>query len=163
MPSLSIDPTRFNETRKSPTDDISRKSKDNQDTHMRNSDDVILTREHKIDDSEHGTSDIIFSQKLIVRDTNLTPSVPSQTNNQVLNFKRFKKMATESGNDFHNLVPFSKHPYKGSEYENEEIAQSVKEEKKRKQRENIAEDLFNKTKAKQRGAAGFLQGILTRR
>ncbi|GKC02808.1 hypothetical protein Tco_0994418 [Tanacetum coccineum] len=55
-------------------------------------------------------------------------------------------MATEFGNDFHNLVPLSKHPYKGSEYENEEIAQSMKEEKKRKQRENIAEDLFNKTK-----------------
>ncbi|GJW71636.1 putative reverse transcriptase domain-containing protein, partial [Tanacetum coccineum] len=36
----------------------------------------------------------------------------------------------------------------GSEYENEVIAQSVKEEKKRKQRENIAEDLFNKTKVK---------------
>ncbi|PWA59004.1 nijmegen breakage syndrome 1 [Artemisia annua] len=163
MPSLSVDPTKFNEPRKSPTDDISTKSKDDQDTRMRNSDDVILTGEHKIDDSEHGTSDIVFSQNLIVRDTNLTPSGPSQTNNQVLNFKRFKKMATESGNDFHNLVPFSKHPYKGSEYDNEEIAQSVKEEKKRKQRENIAEDLFNKTKAKQRGVAGFLQGILTRR
>lgn len=87
-------------------------------------------------------------------------------------------MATESGNGFYNLVPFSKHPYKydnmssfclyslyvillmkletvivfliyvqicgrGSEYEDDGIAESLKEEKKRKQREAVAEDLFN--------------------
>lgn len=35
---------------------------------------------------------------------------------------------------------------RGSEYENEGVAESVKEEKKRKQSEAIADDLFNNAK-----------------
>lgn len=80
---------------------------------------------------------------------------------------------TPSGNSFNSLVPFSKFPYKcerhcqpfsvlcwclcssskgflssvlcyrDSDYGNEEVAESVKEEKRRKQLEAIAEDLFN--------------------
>ncbi|KAJ0445597.1 putative transcription factor interactor and regulator FHA-SMAD family [Helianthus annuus] len=151
---MEIDPTKFNVDKDTSVDDVSAKSKDGQN------DDGMLPRERKIDvdeGSEMGTSDVVFSQDLIVRNSNSQPSY--QTNHQVLNFKRFKKMATESGIGFHNLVPFSKHPYKGSEYENEEVAESLKEEKKRKQREAVAEDLFNNAKAKQRGAAGFLSGL----
>ncbi|KAK9074846.1 hypothetical protein SSX86_003165 [Deinandra increscens subsp. villosa] len=150
---VEIATKKFNIDKNTIIDDSSAKSKDDQ------KDDGMLTREHKIDDDEDsgiGTSDVIFSQDLIIRNASLQPS---PTNNQVLNFKRFKKMANESRNGFHDLVPFSRHPYKGSEYENEGVAESLKEEKKRKQREAVAEDLFNKTKAKQRGAAGFISGL----
>ncbi|KAI7744529.1 hypothetical protein M8C21_016203 [Ambrosia artemisiifolia] len=150
---MEIDPTKFNDDKNTIIDDITAKSEDGQN------DDGMLTREHKIDvdeDGQMGTSDVIFSQDLIVRNAN---SQPFQTNNQVMNFKRFKKMASESGNGFHNLVPFSKHPYKGSEYEDEGVAESLKEEKQRKQREAVAEDLFNNARAKQRGAAGFISGL----
>ncbi|KAI3699273.1 hypothetical protein L2E82_43476 [Cichorium intybus] len=125
----------------------------------------IATNDTKDDEiiTQNGISDVIFSQDLIIRDTNLLSSVPSPTKNQVLDFKRFKKMETQSGNSFHNLVPFSKNPYKGSEYENEGVAESLKEERKRKQTEAIAEDLFNNAKAKKRGAAGFIQGLFNRR
>ncbi|KAI3712742.1 hypothetical protein L1987_71307 [Smallanthus sonchifolius] len=121
---MEIDSTKVNVDKNTTTDDISAKSKDGQ------KDDGMLTREHKTydgEDAEIGTSDVIFSQDLIIRSANLQPS---STSNQVLNFKQFKKMATESGNGFFNLVPFSKHPYKGSEYENEGVAESLKEEKK---------------------------------
>ncbi|KAI3699240.1 hypothetical protein L2E82_43401 [Cichorium intybus] len=125
----------------------------------------IATNDTKDDEiiTQNGISDVIFSQDLIIRDTNLQSSVPSPTKNQVLDFKRFKKMETQSGNSFHNLVPFSKNPYKGSEYENEGVAESLKEERKRKQTEAIAEDLFNNAKAKKRGVAGFIQGLFNRR
>ncbi|KAL7609086.1 hypothetical protein Lser_V15G12135 [Lactuca serriola] len=125
----------------------------------------IATNDTKDDEITpvNGISDVIFSQDLIIRDTNLPSSLPSPTKNQVLDFKRFKKMETQSGNSFYNLVPFSKNPYKGSEYENEGVAESVKEEKKRKQSEAIADDLFNNAKAKKRGAAGFIQGLFNRR
>nr|XP_043640191.1 nijmegen breakage syndrome 1 protein [Erigeron canadensis]XP_043640192.1 nijmegen breakage syndrome 1 protein [Erigeron canadensis]XP_043640193.1 nijmegen breakage syndrome 1 protein [Erigeron canadensis] len=152
-----INTTKFDDQGNTTTYDTILKSKESQ------RDDKSLIQVRKTDDADLGTSTIIFSQDLIIRDTNLLSSVPSQTNNLVLNFKRFRKMGTESGNSLHNIVPFSKHPYKGSEYENEEVAESLKEEKKRKQREAVAEDLFNKTKAKQRGAAGFLSGLFTGR
>ncbi|XP_071702736.1 nibrin homolog [Rutidosis leptorrhynchoides] len=139
--SNSTSPKKSDDRRNTTTYGFSAKPKDSPKN------DGISMREHKIDDdydTQLGTSDVIFSQDLIIRDSNV--SVPTPTNNEVLNFKRFKKMETESGNGFYNLVPFSKHPYKGSEYDNEEVAESLKEEKKRKQREAIADDLFNKTK-----------------
>ncbi|KAJ0027464.1 hypothetical protein Pint_35986 [Pistacia integerrima] len=43
-----------------------------------------------------------------------------------------------------------------------EMVESVKEEKKRKQAEAIAEDLFNNEKGRKRGVAGSLHGLLTR-
>ncbi|XP_076954972.1 nibrin homolog [Bidens hawaiensis] len=147
---VEAESAKVNVDQRTITDDISAKSKDDQQN-----DDGMLTREHKIDDhedSEMGTSDVIFSQDLIIRNAKLT-------DNQVLNYKRFKKMADKSGNGFHNLVPFSKHPYKGSEYEDDGVAESLMEEKKRKQREAVAEDLFNNARAKQRGAAGFVSGL----
>ncbi|XP_024973759.1 nijmegen breakage syndrome 1 protein isoform X2 [Cynara cardunculus var. scolymus] len=157
----SINSTKPDDQINTTTDNINAKANDDQVTCLHDRDDGISTRDRKTDDAEIGNSDVIFSQDLIIRDTNLLPSLPSPTKNQVVNFKRFKKMETESGNSFYNLVPFSKHPYKGSEYENEGVAESLKEEKKRKQREAVAEDLFNNAKAKQRGAAGFLKGLFT--
>ncbi|KAI3665219.1 hypothetical protein L6452_43842 [Arctium lappa] len=157
----SIDPTKLDDHRNTTADDIIAKAKDDQVTCLHDRDDGISTRDRKTEDAEIGNSDVIFSQDLIIRDANTLPSLPSSMENQVVNFKRFKKMEIESGNSFYNLVPFSKHPYKGSEYENEEVAESLKEEKKRKQREAVAEDLFNNAKAKQRGAAGFLKGLFT--
>ncbi|XP_021892000.1 nijmegen breakage syndrome 1 protein isoform X2 [Carica papaya] len=116
----------------------------------------------KFDESEDGNLDIIYSQDLIVRDSKLTLTVSSMANKEVVNFKRFRKMHTEPGNSFGSLIPFSKYPYKDSDYENGTMAESVKEEKKRKQMEAIAEDLFNSEKGRRRGVAGSIHGLLTR-
>ncbi|PIA35436.1 hypothetical protein AQUCO_03500066v1 [Aquilegia coerulea] len=105
--------------------------------------------------------DILYSQDLIVRDMNKPASVHSR-NIGGINFKCFRKRETPSGNSFKNLVPFSKYPYRESDYGNEEVAEHVKEEKKRKQIEAIAEDLFNNDKAKRRKADGSLQGLMIR-
>ncbi|KAJ8428958.1 hypothetical protein Cgig2_003289 [Carnegiea gigantea] len=48
-----------------------------------------------------------------------------------------------------------------SDYD-KEISEYVKEEKKRKQMEAVAEDLFNTEKGRRRGVAGSLQGLLRR-
>ncbi|RZC71386.1 hypothetical protein C5167_034570 [Papaver somniferum] len=70
---------------------------------------------------------------------------------------------TESGNSYRCLIPFSKNPYRESEYGSEEVAEHVKEEKKRKQMEAISEDLFNNDKSRRRGAAGTsIRELLTR-
>lgn len=126
-----------------------------------NSSGMIAIRE-KVDESEDANLDIIYSQDLIVRNSKLTLTVSSTANREVVNFKRFRKMNIESGNSFGCLIPFSKYPYKDSDYENGEMAESVKEEKKRKQMEAIAEDLFNSEKGRRRGVAGSLHGLLTR-
>lgn len=54
----------------------------------------IATNDTKDDEITpvNGISDVIFSQDLIIRDTNLPSSLPSPTKNQVLDFKRFKKV-----------------------------------------------------------------------
>lgn len=93
----SVNPTKFDDRKNSTADDIGAKSKDDEYTHLLKRDDGISTRAHKTDDTELGTSDVIFSQDLIVRDTNLPPFTPSPTNNLVLNFKRFKKVSYEGG------------------------------------------------------------------
>ncbi|KAJ6753230.1 hypothetical protein OIU79_026133 [Salix purpurea] len=41
------------------------------------------------------------------------------------------------------------------------MLESVKEEKRRKQMEAVAEDLFNTVKGRRRGVAGSLHGLLT--
>ncbi|XP_043696191.1 nijmegen breakage syndrome 1 protein isoform X2 [Telopea speciosissima] len=126
----------------------------------------VITRRDKVDESEtfkNQFSDIVFSQDLIVKDTQMPASVYSITNNRVVNFKRFRKRETRSGNSFTDLIPFSKDPYEESDYGGEDVVEYVKEEKKRKQMEAIAEDLFNSEKVKKRGTTGSLHGFLTRR
>ncbi|KAL2528130.1 Nijmegen breakage syndrome 1 protein [Forsythia ovata] len=121
-----------------------------------------MSRKDNIYKSESEKLDIIYSQALIVRDSKLPAPGHSSTSSAIANFKLFRKMRTPSGNSFNNLIPFSKYPYEESDYGNEDVAESVKEEKKRKQMEAIAEDLFNTEKGRRR-AAGPLHGNFARR
>ncbi|KAL6959724.1 Mre11 complex subunit Nbs1 [Sarracenia purpurea var. burkii] len=142
---------------------VDRLESSNPDISSSDRDSTIMARRDQIDEPESGNPDIIYSQNLIVRDTNLPVSDHSSTDNGVANFKCFRKSRTLiPGNSFDNFIPFSKYPYKDSDYGSEEVVESVKEEKKRKQMESIAEDLFNNEKARKRGAAGSLLGIFTR-
>ncbi|XP_027331776.1 nijmegen breakage syndrome 1 protein isoform X2 [Abrus precatorius] len=136
---------------------------DTQATNINSDNGGIKVRKDKVDDYESGNSDIVYSQYLVVRDTNIhiTSSISTVPNKSVPNFKRFRKAQTQSGNSFDNLVPFAKYPYKDSEYGNDEMAEFVKEEKRRKKMEAVADDLFNSEKARRRGTAGSLRGILT--
>nr|GMC57388.1 nijmegen breakage syndrome 1 protein [Ipomoea batatas] len=106
--------------------------------------DIEMSKRSEID-LKSGNSDIIFSQELIIREQNLPASVNSSTNG-VANFKRFRKRTAQSGNSFNSLIPFSNDPYKESDYDNEEVVESIKEERRRKQMEARAEDLFNDEK-----------------
>ncbi|GFZ09478.1 nijmegen breakage syndrome 1 [Actinidia rufa] len=110
-------------------------------------DNTITARRDHVDEPESGNPDIIYSQILIVRDTNVPISDYSSLDTGVPNFKCFKKV---------NCL------YLDSDYGSEEVVESVKEEKKRKQMEAIAEDLFNNERGRKRGVAGSLHGILTR-
>ncbi|KAK1273872.1 hypothetical protein QJS04_geneDACA019195 [Acorus gramineus] len=77
----------------------------------------VIQRRDKDRDSEaleHQNPDIIYSQDLIVRSTDLPTPIASTLNNGVVNFKCFKKRETVSGNSFRNLILFSKDPYKES-------------------------------------------------
>lgn len=112
--------------------------------------------------SDH-SSDIIYSQDLIVRDTK--GAAPARSKNTgVINFKCFRKRETPCGNSFENLIPFAQNPYRESDYGNEKVAEHVREENKRKQLEALAEDLFHNEKAKRRKAGGdsSIRGILSR-
>ncbi|XP_019456824.1 PREDICTED: nijmegen breakage syndrome 1 protein [Lupinus angustifolius] len=141
-------------------DGVSVKS-DTNVTSIRDSGVDIKVMKDKVDDHESGNSDIIYSQNLVVRDTNVDTNRSTVPNSSIPNFKRFRKGQTQSGNSFDNLVPYAKYPYKDSDYGNDEdIIESVKEEKRRKQREAVAEDLFNNEKARRRGTGGSLRGIL---
>ncbi|GAV61712.1 FHA domain-containing protein [Cephalotus follicularis] len=122
----------------------------------------ITARRDKFDESETGNIDIIYSQDLMVRHLNIPANISSAAKNEVLNFKRFRKTNTQSGNSFNNLIPFSKYPYKDSECRTEEMAECVKEEKKRKQREAMAEDLFNNEKGRRGRVSASLHGYLIR-
>ncbi|KAL0292310.1 UNVERIFIED_CONTAM: Nijmegen breakage syndrome 1 protein [Sesamum radiatum] len=121
-----------------------------------------VTRKDKGHASESENLDIIYSQDLIVREPSLPQSGHSSLNGAAINFKRFRKTSAPSGNSFNNLIPFSKYPYEESDYGNEDVAESVKEEKKRKQMEAIADDLFNNEKGRKRGASGSLRELFAR-
>ncbi|GAB4845950.1 Mre11 complex subunit Nbs1 [Ancistrocladus abbreviatus] len=86
-----------------------------------------------------------------------------KTNSVEHNDRTVIRTAIQSRNSFNNLVPFAKHPYTDSDYESKEVIEYVREEKKRKQMEAIAEDLFNNEKARRRGALGSLRGLLISR
>ncbi|XP_011096908.1 nijmegen breakage syndrome 1 protein isoform X2 [Sesamum indicum] len=131
-------------------------------TSLRDRNEGNVTRKDKGHASESENLDIIYSQDLIVREPNLPQSGPSSLNGAAINFKRFRKTSAPSGNSFNNLIPFSKYPYEESDYGNEDVAESVKEEKKRKQMEAIADDLFNNEKGRKRGASGSLRELFAR-
>ncbi|XP_051113463.1 nibrin homolog isoform X2 [Andrographis paniculata] len=115
-------------------------------TWSRGQNEEIMLRKDRENLSESENLDIIYSEELIVRASYLPQSVHSSSSAASVNFKCFRKRNLPSGNSFSNLIPFSKYPYEESDYGNESVAESVKEEKKRKQMEAIAEDLFNNEK-----------------
>lgn len=117
---------------------------------------------NRLESSSDQSSDVIYSQDLIVRHTNKAAPVRSK-NVGAINFKCFRKREAPCGNSFENLIPFSSNPYRESDYGNEEVAEHVREEKKRKQLEAIAEDLFHNEKTKRRKAGdSSIRGILSR-
>ncbi|EEF36478.1 Nibrin, putative [Ricinus communis] len=122
----------------------------------------MTAKREKVDEPESANSDIIYSQNLIIRDWQLPVRI-SSTNERFIDFKRFKKKQTQSGNSFNNLIPFSKYSYKDSDPGNQEMLHSMKEERKRKQMEAIAEDLFNSEKGRRRGGAGSICSLLSHR
>ncbi|XP_031738592.1 nijmegen breakage syndrome 1 protein isoform X6 [Cucumis sativus] len=128
---------------------------------VKNSCSDIEMRKDKINESDSRNIDIIFSQNLIVQHAT-KPSTLVTAENNGINFKRFRKTQTHSGNSFNNLVPFDKYPYKDNGDGREEIAESLKEERRRKETEAIAEDLFHNEKGRRRGMAGSLQELFTR-
>ncbi|KAF8059769.1 hypothetical protein N665_1224s0012 [Sinapis alba] len=133
------------------------------DTEMKDvySCDVTIRRREHNDEPECGNSEVIYTQHLIVRDLRSIRNVRSTEVEGVVDFKRFRKGNVISGNSFSSLIPFAKDPYK--EYDTGgEVTDFMKEEKKRKQREAVAEDLFNNEKARKRGTAGSIRGFLSR-
>ncbi|CAL9219329.1 unnamed protein product [Arabidopsis halleri] len=126
----------------------------------KNSGDSVTIRRDRNDEAETGNSEIIYTQDLIVRDLRSTRNVQSTGGEGVVDFKRFRKGNVTCGNSFSSLIPFAKDPYK--EYDSGDVTDFMKEEKKRKQMEAIAEDLFNTEKARKRGTAGSIRGFLTR-
>ncbi|XP_017431016.1 nibrin homolog isoform X3 [Vigna angularis] len=119
-----------------------------------NDNDGVKVKKDKVDDNETGNSDVVYSQNLIVRDTDIRNSISSSPNSSFPNFKCFRKAHTQSGNSFDNLVPFSKYPYKDSDCGDDEMSELAKEEKRRKKMEAVADDLFNNDKARKRATAG---------
>ncbi|XP_022759411.1 nijmegen breakage syndrome 1 protein isoform X3 [Durio zibethinus] len=51
----------------------------------------LIARRNKADKSEDGSSNIVYSQDLIVRDVNITSTSSYRTDNGVINYKRFRK------------------------------------------------------------------------
>ncbi|KAL6521436.1 Mre11 complex subunit Nbs1 [Orobanche gracilis] len=137
------------------------KSDDEYMTSSRNIDEEgIAMRKGKVIASENENVDIIYSQDLVVRDSNKPQPRHSSINDAAVDFKRFRKMNAPSGNSFSNLIPFSKYSYEDdADYGNKNVAESIKEEKKRKQMESIAEDLFINERGRRRAASGSLHGL----
>lgn len=129
---------------------------------FKNSYSDVEMRKDKIDESDNRNIDIIFSQNLIVQYAMKPSSIVTAENSGITNFKRFRKTETHSGNSFYDLVPFDKYPYKDNGDGKEEIAESLKEERRRKETEAIAEDLFHNEKGRRRGMVGSLKELFTR-
>jgi len=111
-----------------------------------------VPKDENLDISRDGACDIIFSQDLVVKRPHR--SAPAASTEGGVNFKRFRKRETVSGNSFKDLVPFARDPYRESDYDGSTMTDFMREEKQRKQMEAIAEDLFNNAKSKKRAAAG---------
>jgi nijmegen breakage syndrome protein 1 len=70
------------------------KSKDSCGMSYRDGSCGMTIRIDKVDESECGNLDILFSQDLVVRDMKIPSCVSTTTNNGVLNFKKFRKVMT---------------------------------------------------------------------
>lgn len=150
----SIEEIKFDEAPAMPKSDMFTSSNDRND--------IVTAKRDRDDKPEFGNVDVIYSQMLIVRDTirNSPASIDLSCDNGVPNFKCFRKSRMPSGNSFNNLIPYAKNPYKESDY-GSEVVESVKEEKKRKQMEAMAEEMFNNDKARKRGVSGSLTAMFS--
>ncbi|XP_047095978.1 nijmegen breakage syndrome 1 protein [Lolium rigidum] len=118
-------------------------------------------KDENLGTSGEETCHVIFSQNLIVKRV-LRPARAASAKTGGINFKRFKKRETVSGNSFRALIPFAREPYRESDQEKGTLTDFMREEKRRKQMESIAEDLFNNQKPKKKAAAGSsIQTLLT--
>uniref|UniRef100_A0A0D3HEY3 Nibrin homolog n=1 Tax=Oryza barthii TaxID=65489 RepID=A0A0D3HEY3_9ORYZ len=104
-------------------------------------------------DSRDETCHVIYTQNLVVKSI-LQSARAESIETGGINFKRFRKRGAASGNSFKDLIPYSREPYRESDYERGTVTDFMREEKKRRQMEAIAEDLFNNAKPKKKAAAG---------
>ncbi|KAL5230321.1 hypothetical protein ABZP36_029097 [Zizania latifolia] len=114
-------------------------------------------------DSRDETCHVIYRQDLVVKSVlQSVHAMPIEIGGS--NFKRFRKRETMSGNSFKDLIPYSREPYRESDYERGTVTDFMREEKKRRQMEAVAEDLFNNLKSKKKAAVGSsIHTILTGR
>ncbi|KAF0930205.1 hypothetical protein E2562_030852 [Oryza meyeriana var. granulata] len=113
--------------------------------------------------SRDETCHVIYSHDLVVKSI-LQSACAESMETSGINFKRFRKRGTVSGNSFKDLIPYSREPYRESDYNQGTVTDFMREEKKRRQMEAIAEDLFNNAKPKKKAAAGSsIHTILTGR
>lgn len=130
---------------------------ENVDTSREKTSDAIfvhkLLKDENLDTSREETCHVIFSQNLIVKRV-VRPARAVSPKTGGINFKRFKKRETVSGNSFRSLIPFAREPYRESDHEKGSLSDFMREEKRRKQMESIADDLFNNQKSKKKAAAG---------
>ena len=91
---VSEDAVKFVSETETVMDHAAIKSKDICGTSYRDVSCGITVKIDKVEESECGNSDILFSQDLVVRDTNIPSHFSTTTNNGVLNFKRFRKVMT---------------------------------------------------------------------
>uniref|UniRef100_A0A0D9XKV9 Nibrin homolog n=1 Tax=Leersia perrieri TaxID=77586 RepID=A0A0D9XKV9_9ORYZ len=113
-------------------------------------------------DSRDETCHVIYSHDLVVK--SLLQSVRAESiETGGTNFKRFRKRGTISGNSFKDMIPYSREPYRESDGERGTLTDFMREEKKRRQMEAIAEDLFNNAKPKKAAAGSSIHTILTGR
>lgn len=75
-------------------EEVDKPESGNPDINSSDRDNTITARRDRIDEPESGNPDIIYSQVLIVRDTNLPASDYSSTDNEVTNFKCFRKVSS---------------------------------------------------------------------
>lgn len=106
-----------------------------------------------VEDSGEATAAIEFRKDLVVHKYLERLDGDSTSGLSVKNFKRFKKKFDSSGNSFAALVPFAKEPYRESDF-NKEVQEYVVQEKKRKEAEALAEELFHTEQLKRKKGVG---------
>ncbi|KAJ7570527.1 hypothetical protein O6H91_01G124100 [Diphasiastrum complanatum] len=95
--------------------------------------------------------DVQYSCLIVQKDWSRRSLSDAANGGSAPNFKLFKKVAGPSGNSFTDLVPFAKEPYRDSDY-GREVEEYMQREKKRKEAERLAEDLFNAERLKRQKA-----------
>jgi len=63
-------------------------------TNFGNDNDGVKVKKDNVDDNETGNSDVVYSQNLIVRDTNIRSSISTSPSSSFPNFKCFRKVCS---------------------------------------------------------------------